>query len=175
MRAAYYHEKGNFVTLALPKELRIFIALAAAALLGGLMVGFTPQQAGATPVNEGPFVHPCVSYATGQILHANGACPAGTSALDVSTGFKTLCVNGFTKKMSFRNSTQCNSSEFGILVDGSREVWGCVNHWTGAVTWMPSKVASCFGQALPFDVGFEGCGGRSAPVGIENFAPAPSC
>lgn len=165
------------VAHALPKELRILIAVAATALLGGLMIGFTTQQASAAPVSDGPFVNPCVNYWTGQVSHANGECPSGTFALDVSQGDYTLCVSAYTKKISYRYSDECNWSEFSISVGYSSptEVWGCVNPWTGGVSWIPVQSSPCNGMAMKFDTGYSDCLNVGAPSAYDQLNAAPLC
>ncbi len=156
-----------------PRELRILIAMAAAALLGAVMVGFTTQGAGAVP--DVPYIVPCVNLYTGQISHVNGKCPVGTSYLDLSTGDKTLCINNYTGRVSYRPANGCSGGEFAYYADSNTEIWGCVNPWTGAVSWMPTQVSPCYGHAMLFDVGYNACYITSAPVAADKLALAPTC
>jgi hypothetical protein len=167
-------EKGFLLAIYFPKELRILIALAAAALLGVMMVGFGTENAGATPVG-GPYIQPCVNSYTGQISHANGKCPAGTYYLDLSTGDKTLCINNYTGRVSYRPATGCSGGEFAYYAESSYEIWGCVNPWTGSVAWMPTQASPCYGWAMPFDVGYITCFTTFAPVAADKVALAPTC
>lgn len=169
------NEKGYPVAHSLPKELRILIVLAAAALLGGLMIGFTSQRASAAPLPEAPFVNPCVSYYTGQVSHSSGDCPAGTYEVDLSSGYHTLCANYYTGKIFYRYAGKCNAGEYKIAVDGENEIWGCVKTWTGAVTWMWSSNSPCSGQAMLFDTGDEHCRGYANPLAADKFNVAPLC
>ena len=160
---------------SLPKELRILIALAAAALLGGLLTGFTTPLVGATPAPSGPYVKPCVNIMTGEVSHGAVKCPAGTFAVDVTQAGKPLCVNMYNKKFFYRFSGKCGNGEMALPTDSSMEIWGCYNGWTGGLTWLPMKSSACSGQALPFETS-SGCRIVSAPAATESFfGPPPLC
>ncbi|MEZ4571597.1 MAG: hypothetical protein R2849_14945 [Thermomicrobiales bacterium] len=62
-----------------------------------------------------------------------------------------------------------------MTVDGSSEIWGCVNPWSGGVSWMQSSGSACNGQAMLFDTGPEYCRSYANPLAADKLDVAPTC
>ena len=165
--------KGRLVGLTLPRPERLLVLFAAAALLGGLMMGLTAQRAEAAPIGT-QTVNPCASISTGEVVHApTGVCPPGTFAVPMMP-YAILCVDMFTKQYSYHWSGSCSAGEFPVMVGGKLMSWGCVHPFTNKVSWVPSHYSACSGQILPFG-GIYTCRTAGAVENGRELAIVPRC
>ena len=162
--------------LTLPRPERLLVLFAAAALLGGLMMGLTAQraEAGAIPVGPTQTVNPCADVNTGHVVHApGGVCPPGTYVVPMMP-YAMLCVNFFTKQYIYRWSGNCSAGEFPVMVGGKIMTWGCVHPFTNKVSWVLNSSSPCSGQILPFG-GIYTCRSFGTMAAARGLEPAVLC